>query len=412
MGRHIILCSDGTCNAFGGKHSNVAKLLQLIKLNAPEKQIVIYDQGIGTKKSEFERIKEWKDKLLHTGEVHNDAFCLLQPPDYGHFFPISTCKRIRAMVFGDGLEVNIKQLYIKLAEIYETGDKLFFFGFSRGAFTVRALAGLLWRYGLPDKCQADKVFNEAWKLFRDEFPDEKGENRNKALEFRNNYDTRDYPVEFLGLWDTVKSYGGMCPVMLPHLRHNPSVSCVRHALALDEERGWFDVTQWGWLDSDREDACKKAAVTRLDPADRNIISSHQDVEEVWFAGTHSDIGGDNNNRDTSDIALRWMLGEAKNKGLLLDRTGECFLSFPVSREHPDIQSSRSFWWKIIDSIPRRTIDNSGKWPKLIRTRGAAKRLQKLTQTRDNKTLVHESVPVCRRPPLAYVSQTKRFPIKE
>jgi uncharacterized protein (DUF2235 family) len=77
---------------------------------------------------------------------------------------------------------------------------------------------------------------------------------------------RPCPVHFLGLWDTVKSYGGLDPAILPHLRHNPIVAHVRHALALDERRAWFKPTTWGRLDSDLH-----AAMTRLAPEDAETI---------------------------------------------------------------------------------------------------------------------------------------------
>lgn len=99
----------------------------------------------------------------------------------------------------------------------------------------------------------------------------------------------------------------------------------------------------------------------------------------------------------------------------LDRKNEETTSLPVSREHPVVQPSRSLEWKIIDLISRSTIDNSGMWPTLRSTRGPAKREQKLTQTRDEAVLVHESVPVCRRPSLAResgVRSTKRLLVKD
>jgi uncharacterized protein (DUF2235 family) len=134
------------------------------------------------------------------------------------------------MTEGVGLDTNVAQLYETLAQLYEPGDRVFLFGFSRGAFTVRALAGLTWRYGLPASqitADAKTRFAEAWPLFKDEFPDEDGAKARRALQFRVGYGQPACPIHFLGLWDTVKSYGGLKPVMLPHLRHNPSVATVR-----------------------------------------------------------------------------------------------------------------------------------------------------------------------------------------
>jgi uncharacterized protein (DUF2235 family) len=94
------------------------------------------------------------------------------------------------------------------------------------------------------------------------------------------------PVDLLRLFDTVKSYGGPIPRKLLHLRHNPDVTRVRHALALDERYGWFLPTTWGWLDNDQGE---NAAASRLDDDTRRLLTA-RDVAEAWFAGTHDDIG--------------------------------------------------------------------------------------------------------------------------
>jgi len=97
----------------------------------------------------------------------------------------------------------------------------------------------------------------------------------------------------MGIWDTVKAYGWIRPKSFPALRHNPSVSAVRHAVALDERRALFQMTGWG---------------------DR-----HGQVKEVWFAGDHSDVGGGHPcNSPLADAVLTWMLGEATQAGLLID----------------------------------------------------------------------------------------------
>jgi uncharacterized protein (DUF2235 family) len=100
---------------------------------------------------------------------------------------------------------------------------------------------------------------------------------------------KDLKIYFLGLWDTVKSYGGIRPIVLPHLRHNPCVKIVRHALALDERRAWFDATTWGQLDSDTKGAALRLENT-LSVADMEALKT-QDIEKVWFRGCHSDVGG-------------------------------------------------------------------------------------------------------------------------
>jgi uncharacterized protein (DUF2235 family) len=290
------------------------------------------------------------------------------------------------MVGGLGLKANVRQLYVRLAELYSPDDQVFLFGFSRGAFTVRALAGLTWRYGLPaDPNRAEARFDAAWPLFRREFPDRQHFAAAKAKAFFER-GGRQCPVHFLGLWDTVKSYGGLFPRMLPHLRHNASVSTVRHALSLDEQRGWFEATTWGWLDSDqREDA----AASRLSEDDKNKIRA-QDVVEVWFTGCHADVGGGGLSDRSSSIALRWMLGEAEHAGLELNTYGRWFLSCPSETENPDVENSRSPSWKIVDWFPRAGIKNDKAWPRHVYARRASPRRPQ-DSVRCRKVLYHESV---------------------
>jgi uncharacterized protein (DUF2235 family) len=368
LARNFVLCADGTCNAFGPSSSNVAKLLQYVELRAPEVQAVCYAQGVGTRRGQHKRVRKFRDSLGASA-----ALCLTDPPNDSWLAPWTWKSWIEAMAYGTGLDVHVGRLYVELAKHCREGDTVYGFGFSRGAFVVRALAGLVWRYGLPaghDKGEARARFAEAWPLFRQEFPDKDGTNAERAAQFRAQHAQRPCPFEFLGLWDTVKSYGGLEPVMLPHLRHNPSVRVVRHALALDEQRGWFELTTWGWLDSDQE-VC--AAASRLAPDDAARIAG-QNVVEVWFNGCHADVGGGGRNEATSDISLRWMLGEAHAFGLELNDVGREFLTVPAGRETPTVVQSRSLFWKVIERKQRQAIVNAGRWPALVvAPRGASPR---------------------------------------
>ena len=133
--RNLVLCADGTCNAFGHSHSNVARLLQCIELNQPCFQQACYDQGIGTSRGENERIR--------TTLKSPAGLRVLPPPDDTWWLPTRWFSKIKSMTNGYGLETNVAQLYEAVAEMYEPGDCVFLFGFSRGAFTVPALAGLI-----------------------------------------------------------------------------------------------------------------------------------------------------------------------------------------------------------------------------------------------------------------------------
>ncbi len=383
--RNLVLCADGTCNAFGHSHSNVSRLLECIDLDKPSVQQVCYDQGIGTSRGENERIRT----ILKCPA----ALRVLPPPDDTWWRPTRWFSKIKSMTHGYGLETNVAQLYEAVAELYETGDRVFLFGFSRGAFTVRALAGLIWRYGIPsveNRRRAAKLFGQAWPMFIAGFQDEGGVHAKRAEQFFEREGQRECPIHFMGLWDTVKSYGGLSPTILPHLRHNPSVKNVRHALALNERRAWFEVTTWGWLDLDRE---PEAAFSRLIDAEIHEIKK-QNIVEVWFSGCHSDVGGGDRckvSNATAEIALRWMLGEAKQEELLLNAAGNDVLAVPRSQERPRLCESRNLFWRLVELKQRKCIDNSGRWPTTLTAKRGASPRKPLDSARDGTIWYHESV---------------------
>lgn len=372
MSRSIVICSDGTGNTFDGRITNVTRLVQHLALDRPDRQVVRYDQGVGTtarREREVASLTETRDEARGLG--------YLPAPTAGRFPPIAWVNRARGLGFGYGLKENVGQLYRELARLYEgPDDRVFLFGFSRGAFTVRALAGLLHRCHLPNPSateDADERFERAWRLFQ---PMVAEVNAVQALRAEH----RPCPVHFLGVWDTVKSYGGLNPVILPHLRHNPDVAHVRHALALDERRAWFKPTTWGQLDSDRD-----SAMTRLDPRDEPAYRE-QDILEVWFTGCHSDIGG-------GDLALRWMLGEAVHvgPGLLLTDSGVSLLTRPDPTGPPEIHQSWTRPWRAIEQVPRLEIDNSGVYPVKVAHRGSDGVRDPAISRRQGRLVVHASV---------------------
>ena len=278
--RNLVICSDGTGNTFDKSVSNVTRLVKLLALNDCDQQVAVYDQGIGTIER-LETVRRFQQS------VQPKSLEILDAPKGWSTDPGSLTKRLLGLGFGYGLKANIRQMYEKLSQLYRSGDKIFFFGFSRGAFTVRALAGLIYHCGLPkpEGAMTKGCFSEAYTGYsmlyeqrgdeweritaimderKREAELEKWYDKDKA---RSKYDAervaefqRRFPVNedvhihFLGLWDTVKSYGGIRPIMLPHLRHNPCVRTVRHALALNERRSWFDATTWGRLDLDKQGA--------------------------------------------------------------------------------------------------------------------------------------------------------------
>ncbi|MDA1258272.1 MAG: DUF2235 domain-containing protein [Chloroflexi bacterium] len=274
MARRIVICCDGTWNRPDQKNpTNVVRLARSVTPVAAdgESQIVFYDQGVGT--------GPWLDRL--TGGA-----------------------------FGSGLVKNVEDAYRFLVHNYEDGDKVFFFGFSRGAFTARSTVGLIRNVGLLKKSRADQ-FPKAFDIYRsDEGPDSI-----EAQDFRKAY-SRVINIQFVGVWDTVGALG----IPLGGLRrltrrkhgfHDVELSSlVRngfHAVAIDEKRGSFRPSLWK--------AKEKPG---------------QMVEQVWFAGVHSDVGGGYSHRGLSDLAFAWMKAKAESCGLEFD---EKYLSDTIRPDH-------------------------------------------------------------------------------
>jgi len=193
---------------------------------------------------------------------------------------------------GKGLELNIRQAYAFFAKEYQPGDDLFVFGFSRGAYTVRSLLGMMHRLGLPPQ---EKVTNAFIQTIFTEYKqgDETSQNA-----FKKSHNMRPVQAKFLGAYDTVGAMG------IPdadehnqkthgfHDTHVNGVDVARHALARDEHREDF-------------------AETRMK------ISRDKDIKQRWFPGAHSDIGGGYADHRLSDLARTWMCREAANAGLTL-----------------------------------------------------------------------------------------------
>jgi uncharacterized protein (DUF2235 family) len=254
------------------------------------------------------------------------------------------------------------------------------FGFSRGAFTVRVLAGLMYRCGVLPKesleSDFDRSFSVAYALYEPHYED-----RQAVARFRAGHRAADCGVRFLGIWDTVKSYGGIWPKSLPHLRHNPIVQTVRHALAIDERRSWFQPTSWGGIDADDEDA----------PDLRDPRYARQDVREVWFSGSHSDVGGGDEEAETARVPLRWMMGQARANGLRLNAEGERELAGADPVGPPVVHESlRGGWW-LSEYCPRWELDNRTRPPRRPFVWGRTGNRRVAAFKRKGKIHVHASV---------------------
>jgi len=210
-------------------------------------------------------------------------------------------KKVAGALSGAGIDKNIMDCYRFLVHNYHEGDQLFFFGFSRGAYTVRSLAGFIRNCGLLKREYADKI-PQAYKHYRKRAK-KTGPNQQQSQDFRQAYAVADItPIEFIGAWDTVGALGIPLPFWgtlgeREFLFHDTEPSKIirhaRHALAIDENRVDFEPTLWG----------EKPGL---------------DLQQVWFAGVHSDVGGGYDEVGLSHLAAVWILAEATKYGLVFE----------------------------------------------------------------------------------------------
>lgn len=269
--KRLIVCCDGTWNHLEmACPTNVVKIAKAIKPVAEDgtAQILYYDEGVGTETGNT--LTNFSEKFLGGG-------------------------------MGIGLEHNIKQAYRFLANNYEDGDQIYLFGFSRGSYTVRALAGMINFAGLLARHQITEIA-EAHDLYRAA----KKANSPEAKKFRNKHNSEPVPIHCLGCWDTVGALG--IPDKLPFIgidksfnkkfrfvdtKLNKWVKNAFHALAINEERKEFTHTLM-----------------------QKAHGASQNLEQVWFAGDHGSIGGGSEfKQPLSNIALQWMMDKVSGIGL-------------------------------------------------------------------------------------------------
>ncbi len=255
MGKNVVICSDGTWNKRedgSEKNTNVAKLYDSLSQDNSNEQVVFYDPGIGT--------GMWK---------------------------------IIGGATGLGISQNIIDCYSYLVDHYEEGDSIFLFGFSRGAYTVRSLGGFIYRCGILRKEFKGKI-KEAYGYYRDK--------NLEAQEKIKSTSAVNGNVFMIGVWDTVGALGipvnwlnNLNPMLdkFHDTKLNPSVKFAYQALAIDESRKNFSPTLW-----------------------EGVAHPGQTIEQIWFAGAHSDIGGGYKEHDLSDISLDWMVSKALKHGLV------------------------------------------------------------------------------------------------
>jgi uncharacterized protein (DUF2235 family) len=279
MPRQIVVCSDGTWNTVDNKDrgkpapTNVYKTF--LALTRPQ-----------------DRVERGSQREAVTSDL-----AVLYDPGVG---TASWFERVAGGAFGVGLSENVMDGYEFLAKHYEDGARIYLFGFSRGAFTARSLGGMIAKCGvLPraglDRASIEHVYAEVYCKHEVTAEQHRETSRRQGITLA----TPD--IEMVGVWDTVGALG--IPTSIFHAfnrrlesfhdtRLNAKVLHGYHAVALDEARKAFTPTLW---------------------------DDRAGIEQVWFAGVHSNVGGGYQDTGLSDIALEWMLAKAQSRGLQVDR---------------------------------------------------------------------------------------------
>lgn len=261
--KRILIFADGTWQSPRKTYpTNVLRMARAVKPvdSIGNDQVVFYDWGVGTDRKKF------------SGGLS-----------------------------GVGINKNIQDCYRFIVQNYDPNDELYFFGFSRGAYTVRSLGGFIRNCGILKRKHANRI-HEAFDLYRAREASTHP-NSPKPKAFRKRYAVADKSrIRFIGVWDTVGALGIPIPFLGAlgderYLFHDvePSsiVDVARQALAIDENREDFQPAIW----------VEKAGL---------------DLLQVWFAGAHSDVGGGYKTRGLSDIAIKWLLDEARAAGLEME----------------------------------------------------------------------------------------------
>lgn len=293
MSKRIVFCADGTWDS-SGTNTNVYKLFKALQTTAD--QVPYYDDGVGSDGTPLQKLA--------------------------------------GGALGAGLFQKIKDGYSKIAQVYEQEDQLFLFGFSRGAYTVRCLAGMIAICGLPTAGFTDQVVETAFQAYR-----EKDDRARLLGELNETCNLFDAKLSMVGVWDTVGSlgipaiFGGVSPIIYGFLDTSlhPDVLHAYHALAIDERRSEFPATLW----------------TSSAPG--------QTLEQVWFCGVHCDVGGsypdDPNGTALADLTLAWMMSKASALGLQFVPAVQSLYALPMDPKCALDTKHES--WNVLWVFPKR-----------------------------------------------------------
>lgn len=331
MSKNIVLCSDGTGNAnVKDRGTNVFKLYEAVDVQGHKsnsgftRQIAVYDDGVGTSDN--------------------------------------AAMRLAGQAFGLGFSANVRKLYRELVHVYELGDRIFLFGFSRGAYTVRTLAGFVGFCGVLDRdrfpanADLERQIKVCWEAFerqafgRREFStgrlsgaQQRGarQTNRSSTPVERNYGSLDHeshapngvvPIECIGVWDTVAAVGApfkelahLLPYWFNDLSLGSHVRRAYHALSIDDQRLTFEPELWQ--------------------------NDDERIEQVWFAGVHSNVGGGYPKQGMSLEALDWMMSKVEAHGLRFIGDARDYVS--SERDvHSTLYDSRANWGVLYRWQPR------------------------------------------------------------
>jgi len=293
MPKNIVFCADGTWNHPGETdngqvaETNVYKFYKALLKTADQEPH--YDDGVGVKGTPI-------DQLM-------------------------------GGAFGDGLLGKIKDGYTTIARSYDPGDGIYIFGFSRGAYTARSLAGMIAVCGLPAPGKfTNDTTDDAFKAYRKQA---------SLADFTAQYQAQDVKIAMVGVWDTVGALGipgtffaGLDTRLFGFLDTNlhPDVQKAYHAVSIDERRNEFPPTLW------------------TNPG------QNQTLKQIWFSGVHCDVGGGYVQTGLSDITLAWMMLQAKVNGLQFDDgVFETYASLDAKHALDPLHES----WSVLWGLPQR-----------------------------------------------------------
>lgn len=307
MHKNIILLADGTGNGAASPFkTNVWRLYQTVDIKPPtdpnkSRQIVYYDNGVGTE----------------------------------NFRPLAAL----GGALGIGVWTNVRDIYTFVCRNYQDGDQIYGFGFSRGAFTIRLVMGMIGKCGIiKAKSERDLLdcVQMAYEAYRRDYLMRASRRRGMiyhwVLRFPNYQDKarsridlraigceQEFPdIRFLGVWDTVDAYGmpidemkyviddWIWPMSFADRDPSKRIQTIRHALSLDDERPTFRPVLWNEV--------IKNPVTNVE----TTLGTDQ-IQQVWFAGVHANVGGGYPDDGLAFTTLTWMMDEAANCGLRYDK---------------------------------------------------------------------------------------------